>query len=278
MSLAASSWLVRYGSAVLATLIAVCLNQSAVAADIHVTFLASYGAVALSAWYGGLGPAMLATGASVVSMGFSLAFSSADTASVDTATVLGLALFGVTAGLIGLVVARVRRLQGELQARIQERTCALDKLHEAEYKYRTLVEQLPAVMYITALDYGKNYRNRFIYVSPQVKSMTGFSPAECIADPELWVRQLHPDDRLRVLDEARESSATGKPFCSEHRLLTRDGQVRWVSVQGIVIPDAAGRPLFRRGVMLDITGQKRTQEELESANWHALGNVAAATW
>ncbi len=276
MSLATSSWPLRYGGAALATTAAIWLNRLAGAPDVHATFLAFYGAVVLSAWYGGFGPAVLATGVSTLSVGDVLLVASRAAPGIAGPTVvLRLVLFGVSAGLIGWVAARAQRLRRELEARMQERTSALHELRKAENKYRTLVEQLPAITYITALDEG----NRFIYVSPQLESITGFSPAECLADPDLWVRQLHPDDRLRVLDHAAESSATGKPFSSEHRLLTRDGQVRWFSVQGIVVRDEAGQPLFRRGVMIDITAQKKAEEELDSLNTRTtniLEHMAAA--
>jgi PAS domain S-box-containing protein len=275
LSLTISSRLRGYAGAVLTTIAAVCLNRLAVAVDVHATFLAFYGAVVLSAWYGGFGPALLATGASALGAGYFFLLPSSDTSLIDTTAALGLALFGVTAGLIGWITAHTRKLQRELEARVQERTSALHEVRKAENKYRTLVEQLPAITYILALDEG----NRFIYVSPQVESMIGFSPAECLADPDLYLRQLHPDDRLRVLDHAAESSATGKPFSSEHRVLTRDGQVRWFSVQGMVIRDEAGQPLFRRGVMIDITAQKKAEEELDSLNTRTtniLEHMAAA--
>ena len=275
MSLATSSWPLRYSGAVLTTIAAVCLNRLAVAVDVLATFLAFYGAVVLSAWYGGFGPALLATGASALGVGYLFLFPSSNTSLIDTTAALKLALFGVTAGLIGWITAHTRKLQRELEAQVQEGTSALHEVREAENKYRTLIEQLPAITYILALDDA----NRLLYVSPQVESMGGFSPAEYLADPDLWIRQLHPDDRLRVLNQATESSATGKPFSSEHRLLTRDGQVRWVSVRGIVVRDEAGQPLFRRGVVIDITAQKKAEEELESLNsrtTNILERMAAA--
>jgi PAS domain S-box-containing protein len=275
LSLTALSRLRTYAGAVLAAIAAVCLNRLAVAVHAHATLLVFYGAVVLSAWYGGFGPALLATGASVLGAGYFFLLPSGDTFLIDTTGALGLALFGVTAGLVGWVSAHTRRLQRELEARAQEHTFALRELREAENRYRTLVEQLPAITYITALDYA----DRFIYISPQVESMTGFSPAECLADPDLLGRQLHPDDRSRVLDKMQESSATGKPFSSEHRVLTRDGQVRWFSVQGVVVRDEAGQPLFRRGVAIDITAQKKAEEELERLNTRTaniLEHMAAA--
>jgi PAS domain S-box-containing protein len=149
-----------------------------------------------------------------------------------------------------------------LQHEIAQREHAEQELHKTEHKYRTLVEQLPAVTYIWAVDDG----NRLVYVSPQVESITGFSSAECIADPELWIRQIHPDDRARVLDQAVENVAAGEAFSCEYRVLTRDGQVRWFSDRAVVVRDQADRPLFRRGVQIDITARKEAEEEFKSLN------------
>src|SRR5574337_1658531 len=67
-----------------------------------------------------------------------------------------------------------------------------DKL--AGIKYRTLVEQIPAITYIAALDEA----GARLYVSPQTESVLGFSPDEWLADPESWVKQLHPEDREQI--------------------------------------------------------------------------------
>ncbi len=63
----------------------------------------------------------------------------------------------------------------------------------AEARYRSLVERLPAVTFMAALDAGKNS----LYVSPQIETLLGFTQRQWLDDPVLWHRQLHPDDRDR---------------------------------------------------------------------------------
>jgi PAS domain-containing protein len=67
------------------------------------------------------------------------------------------------------------------------------QLREAEAKYRLLIEQIPAITYTAALDGSCTT----LYISPQVESMLGFTQAEYTAEPDMWRRRLHPEDRAR---------------------------------------------------------------------------------
>ncbi|MCS7051784.1 MAG: PAS domain-containing protein, partial [Thermomicrobium sp.] len=141
-------------------------------------------------------------------------------------------------------------------------------LREAEERYRTLVEQLPAVVYVegvTPVRYPDGRLDRpLLYVSPQIEQLTGHTPAEHQRDRSLWVRALHPDDYPRVRRETREAWASGR-FHSEFRIVHRDGSVRWLESSARLIRDADGRPLYWHGVMLDVTERKRIEEELRAA-------------
>src|SRR3954471_22103156 len=73
----------------------------------------------------------------------------------------------------------------------------LDQISAGGADYRRLVERLPAIVY--AAELGENGRWR--YVSPQVEEITGYSPEEWLADPGLWARLVHPEDRERALSQ-----------------------------------------------------------------------------
>jgi len=118
-----------------------------------------------------------------------------------------------------------------------------------------------AITYVTAFDETRDRR----YISPQIETMLGFSADECSRDPGLVLKQLHPDDRERVLAEFFQSRDTGKPFCSEYRLLARDGHIVWVRDEAIVMRDEAGRPCFMQGLLLNISEQKRKEEMLQKS-------------
>jgi PAS domain S-box-containing protein len=136
------------------------------------------------------------------------------------------------------------------------------KLREAEAKYRSLVEQIPAITYIAAPDAFSGT----LYISPQIEAMLDFSQAQWTAEPDLWVRRLHPDDRERVLAEVAASHATGKPLRTEYRLLAGDGRVVWLRDEATVVLDDTGRPDFIQGVMVDITDRMLAEEEIRRLN------------
>lgn len=133
------------------------------------------------------------------------------------------------------------------------------EIPDADAKYRNLVEQIPAVVYAAAID----ETSTTLYTSPQIEEMLGFPLDEWRQDPDLWLEQIHDDDRERVLAEVSNTHRTGKPLRVEYRMFRRDGQVIWVRDDANVVSDAAGKPEFLWGVMFDITDRKRAEEALE---------------
>src|SRR5215216_2133640 len=106
---------------------------------------------------------------------------------------------------------------------ITERKESERELRRAEARYRALVEQIPAVTYIEAVDDEERATN-LLYVSPQIETMFGYSPEEWMADPQLFAPLLHPDDRDRVLAEDQRTDESGEPFQIEYRHFSKDGR------------------------------------------------------
>jgi PAS domain S-box-containing protein len=90
---------------------------------------------------------------------------------------------------------------------ISERKRAEQKIRDAEQRYRTLVEQIPAVTYIDPVDDP----DTSLYTSPHIEQMLGYTPAEWQTE-KLWPKRLHPDDRERVLaaDKRFEAGAASR--------------------------------------------------------------------
>jgi PAS domain S-box-containing protein len=127
-----------------------------------------------------------------------------------------------------------------------------------EAQYQTLVEQIPAVTFMASFENGL----REVYVSPQIKSLLGYTQEEWLQRPQLWLERLHPDDRERWHADFAPLVWQGAPFRGEYRFLARDGSVVWLLGDARIVRDDAGQPLFVQGVGFDITELKRTEEEL----------------
>jgi PAS domain S-box-containing protein len=128
-----------------------------------------------------------------------------------------------------------------------------------EAKYRALVEQLPAVVFMAYLDRGIGEA----YVSPQIEATLGFTQTEWLEDPVVWYQRIHPDDKDRWSVEASEMFLSGKPLRSAYRVIGRDGRVIWFQCEAKMIRRPDGAPWFIHGIAFDITDLKQTEEELQ---------------
>jgi len=133
------------------------------------------------------------------------------------------------------------------------------EVQRAEAGYRDLLGRLPAIVYTS--EYGAE--GRWSYVSPGIETILGYSVSEWLADPGLWYACMHPDDRDHALAAEERSHMTGESLYSEYRLFARDGRVVWFRDEATVIHNEAGSPTLLAGVMLDVTTQRRAQDELE---------------
>lgn len=136
-----------------------------------------------------------------------------------------------------------------------------------EAKLRTLVENIPAVTFIAPLDASAAE----FYVSPQIEQLLGFSQKEWLEDPVLWHRQLHPDDRERWNVQFTPTCASGEPFRSVYRFVSKDGRVVWVHGSAQMVRSDDGQAQFLQGIAFDITAIKEAEEaERERARLTAL--------
>jgi PAS domain S-box-containing protein len=150
---------------------------------------------------------------------------------------------------------------GAQLAHLIERTRVVAALRTAEEKYRLLVEQIPAIIYIADSDSRSSTR----YISPQIETILGFTPAEWLADPELWLKQIHPDDRARVLAELAQAYTSAGPVPTEYRSHNRDGRIVWLRDESQVVRGEDGRPLFLQGITSDITERHQTDAALRQS-------------
>jgi len=178
-------------------------------------------------------------------------------------------------------VATLTDLAGPLLTQLQQRVDLASRgelerrLADLEASYQALLERLPGVVYTLSPEAP----NPVIYISPQIEKLLGEPAADCLGDPELWDRLVHPDDAGWVADECERTNQTGEPFLAEYRMRTRDGEVRWVRDEAVLVRGGDGRPLFWQGILTDITAIRLTAARLAEALDHeqeAAQQLAAA--
>jgi diguanylate cyclase (GGDEF)-like protein/PAS domain S-box-containing protein len=139
-----------------------------------------------------------------------------------------------------------------------------EELFEAEAKYRSLVEHIPAVVYLDPVDED----SLSIYVSPQVRDLIGIEPEAWLTDHYAWRNHVHPDDVDRAFAEYQQAYGSHVPLNHEYRMVHEDGTVKWVLEQAFPIDDEDGNPWLIQGVIFDITQRKRAEEQVSFLAYH----------
>src|SRR4051812_7443148 len=127
--------------------------------------------------------------------------------------------------------------------------------------YRSLVERIPGIVYTAEAGEA----GQWLYASPQIHSILGYTAVEWCADATLWFRCLHPADRERALTDEIRSKETGDPLNSEYRMIARDGSVIWFHDQATPVSGEDGRGTVLQGVMLDITDRKLAEARVRES-------------
>jgi PAS domain S-box-containing protein len=149
----------------------------------------------------------------------------------------------------------------------------LDSL-DADAKYRSLVDQLPAVVFMASLQGGIGDA----YVSPQIEAALGFSQGEWLEDPLRWYAHIHPDDKERWSSEAAQLFVFGTALKSIYRVIARNGKVVWFQCEVKILRSPDGQPYALHGVGFDITNLKEGERTLSEKNkqLELLKDVASA--
>jgi PAS domain S-box-containing protein len=135
------------------------------------------------------------------------------------------------------------------------------ELRASEEKYRTLVDHLPALVYVLAADDPQTPR----YFSPYLTELTGYLPEEALRRNHHWLENVHPGDRARVAAEDACALATGAPLRVEYRYRCKDGNYVWVLDESIVIRDEQGAIVALQGVLLDISDRVQAEQALAAS-------------
>jgi PAS domain S-box-containing protein len=134
-----------------------------------------------------------------------------------------------------------------------------DERRSAEERFRAVVERLPAIVYLEAIEESPGAARPLLYVSPQLESILGFTTREWLANPAARSDRYVADDLDRVQEERRRVEEAGEPFSAEYRMLARDGRTVWFRDEAVLVRDDEDRPVFWQGIMYDVTRQRESE-------------------
>jgi PAS domain S-box-containing protein len=139
---------------------------------------------------------------------------------------------------------------------ITDRKMAEKKLRESREKYRMVAE------FTYDWEYWIDPDGKYIYISPSCERITGYPYDAFISKPDLLLQIVHPEDQHMVLQHDKEMKS-GQQLCQfDFRIITRQGEERWVSHCCQPVYSEDGHCLGQRGSNRDITDRKRAEEAL----------------
>ncbi len=158
----------------------------------------------------------------------------------------------------------VSRMFGTLMD-ITERRRILDALQLSEERYRRLLASVTDYVYSVSIIEGRAASTSH---GAGCLAVTGYSPEDHLADPFLWYTMVFPDDRILVTEEAekRMRGESARPL--EHRIIHKNGSLRWV--RNTIVPrrDADGNLIGYDGLVEDINERKLIEESVRESESH----------
>jgi diguanylate cyclase (GGDEF)-like protein/PAS domain S-box-containing protein len=138
-------------------------------------------------------------------------------------------------------------------------------LLESEGRYRQLLSSITDYVFSVQIQHGRPAATTH---GPGCASVTGYSSEEYAADPYLWYRMIHEEDRQAATHQA-ETMLSGHPVRPlEHRIIHKNGQIRWIKNTLVPYFDQQGRLLSYDGLVSDITERKQAEHKLIHAAYH----------
>ena len=288
----------RYGVAVAVTLAAIGISLLFQDYIQRTVFIFFFGAVAVAAWYGGLGPGLVATVLGVVLVDYFLIPPLRRVSLGDPADLAPLAAFSAFALLISSLTNQLRLSRERVGAQavelatftrqLQDQTVELeqqteeaqvlaeeleDAKHELEERATEQLAEAQAIAHLGSWEWDVGLDR--ITWSDELYRIYGYRPGEVDVTYDSFLDHVHPEDRAHVGETVGEGLRTQQPFEFEHRILRPSGEVRLLYARGRVAATDSGAPSRMVGIALDVTEQRRAESETRLAIEERAGREAS---
>lgn len=168
-------------------------------------------------------------------------------------------------GEIGILYDGFNSMLEQIQTREKERDNVEKALRESEERFRSLVSNIPGVIYRGACGAERTME----YLSELIEKITGYPASDFISNRvRTFATIIHPEDRTLVQDILIKAVAAKKPYSIEYRIIRSDGKVRWVFERGQAAHKDKIGVLWLDGVLFDITERKQIEEKLKKYRNH----------
>jgi len=167
-----------------------------------------------------------------------------------------------------LSASLLRSLTGEITGfrgiwrDVTDRIHSEQTIKESEQRYRRITSSITGYIYTVFVEDGRAVRTVH---GPACVAVTGYTPEEFEADPYLWCTMVPDEDRKQIQEHASLILTGEHVGPIEHRILRKDGAIRWVCNTPVLHYDPSGRLTSFDGVINDITARKLAEEELKKS-------------
>jgi PAS domain S-box-containing protein len=146
---------------------------------------------------------------------------------------------------------------------VTERKEAEKRLKLSEERIRSMVDNMPGVVYRCLMDDDWT----MLFISDEIQNLSGYPASDFLGlNPKRsFASIMHPDDIEPIALNAKAAVEERRPYANEYRVIDKDGGVHWVYAKGQATYDYEGEVLFLDGTIFDVTDKKVMELQLEDA-------------
>jgi PAS domain S-box-containing protein len=156
---------------------------------------------------------------------------------------------------------RVQGRTADLRREITERQQTESALQASEERYKRLLHSVTDYIFTVRVEQGQPVETRH---GSNCVAVTGYTSQEYEADPNLWYEMIYETDRQWVTEQTEKLRAGESVPPVEHRIIHKDGSIRWIRNTVVLRRDDQGQVISYEGLITDITERKHLQEQLEA--------------